>query len=48
VSPVPSVEIVVYPDDCDSFGRVNQAAFIRMFERARWEALARYRSVQSQ
>lgn len=30
----------VYPDDCDAFGHVNQAAFLRMFERARWEALA--------
>jgi len=38
VSTVPSVEIRVYPDDCDSFGHVNQAAFLSMFERARWEA----------
>jgi YbgC/YbaW family acyl-CoA thioester hydrolase len=30
----------VYPDDCDAFGHVNQAAFLRMFERARWEVLA--------
>jgi YbgC/YbaW family acyl-CoA thioester hydrolase len=40
VSPVPSVEIFVFPDDCDAFGHVNQASFLRMFERARWEALA--------
>lgn len=37
---VPSVVLRVYPDDCDSFGHVNQAAFLRMFERARWEVLA--------
>ena len=30
----------VYPDDCDAFGHVNQAAFLQMFERARWEVLA--------
>lgn len=30
----------VYPDDCDASGHVNQAAFLQMFERARWEALA--------
>ncbi|UCF40106.1 MAG: alpha/beta fold hydrolase [Gemmatimonadota bacterium] len=37
---VPSVVMRVYPDDCDAFGHVNQAAFLRMFERARWEVLA--------
>lgn len=41
MSPVPSVEIPAYPDDCDSFGHVNQASFLRMFERARWEGLVR-------
>ncbi|MGQ0703138.1 MAG: alpha/beta fold hydrolase [Gemmatimonadales bacterium] len=35
------VELVVYPDDCDAFGHVNQAAFVRVFERARWDLLAR-------
>lgn len=33
------IELLVYPDDCDSFGHVNQAAFLRLFERARWEAV---------
>jgi YbgC/YbaW family acyl-CoA thioester hydrolase len=35
------VEQVVYPDDCDAFGHLNQAAFVRLFERARWDLLAR-------
>lgn len=39
MSPVPSVEITIFPDDCDSYGHVNNAAFLRMFERARWDAL---------
>jgi 3-oxoadipate enol-lactonase len=34
------VEMSVYPDDCDSFGHMNQAAFLTLFERARWETLA--------
>ena len=41
MSSVPTVELRVYPDDCDSFGHVNQAAFLSMFERARWESLTR-------
>jgi 3-oxoadipate enol-lactonase len=39
VSTVPPIELIVYPDDCDAFGHVNQAAYFRLFERARWEAL---------
>jgi pimeloyl-ACP methyl ester carboxylesterase/acyl-CoA thioesterase FadM len=31
---------MVYPDDCDAFGHLNQASFLRLFERARWDALA--------
>ncbi|MFQ6044793.1 MAG: alpha/beta fold hydrolase [Gemmatimonadales bacterium] len=37
---IPSVEILVLPDDCDVSRNVNQTSFLRMFERARWEALA--------
>lgn len=33
------VEQVIYPDDCDAFGHLNQAAFLRVFERARWDIL---------
>ena len=35
------VEQVVYPDDCDTFGHLNQAAFLRVFERARWDVFGR-------
>lgn len=41
VGSVQLVDIRVYPDDCDARGHVNQASFLQMFERARWEALAR-------
>lgn len=33
------VDQVVYPDDCDAFGHLNQASFLRVFERARWDVL---------
>ncbi len=39
MSPIPSIQVTVLPDDCDSYGHVNQAAFLRMFERVRWEGL---------
>lgn len=35
------VDQVVYPDDCDVFGHLNQASFLRVFERARWDMLGR-------
>jgi YbgC/YbaW family acyl-CoA thioester hydrolase len=41
VSAVPTVELTVYPNDCDAFGHLNQAALLALLERARWEALAR-------
>jgi len=34
------VTLTVFPDDCDAFGHLNQAAFLTLFERARWKALA--------
>ncbi len=37
---ISSREFTVYPDDCDSFGHLNQASFLLLFERARWDALA--------
>lgn len=40
MSPVPSIRLLVYPDDCDSFGHVNQATLLRLFEHARWQAVA--------
>ncbi|MGH7644005.1 MAG: alpha/beta fold hydrolase [Gemmatimonadales bacterium] len=38
---LPTVELAVYPYECDAFGHLNQASFLTVFERARWEALAR-------
>ena len=36
-----TVELTVYPNDCDAFGHLNQAGLAALLERARWEALAR-------
>ena len=33
------IDLVVYPDECDAFGHLNQASFLSLFERARWEML---------
>jgi len=41
VTAFPTVELTVYPYDCDAFGHLNQAALLTFLERARWEALAR-------
>src|SRR5881397_1837223 len=41
VTAFPTVELTVYPYDCDAFGHSNQAALLTLLERARWEALAR-------
>jgi len=35
------IDLTVYPDECDTFGHLNQASFLSLFERARWEMLAR-------
>jgi 3-oxoadipate enol-lactonase len=37
----PDIDLVVYPDECDAFGHLNQASFLSLFERARWEMLQR-------
>ncbi len=39
--PIPEIDLTVYPDECDAFGHLNQASFLTLFERARWEMLAR-------
>ena len=36
----PEIDLTVYPDECDAFGHLNQASFLSLFERARWEMLA--------
>src|SRR5213596_4340495 len=41
VTAFPTVELTVYPYDCDAFGHLNQAALLALLERARWDALAR-------
>jgi 3-oxoadipate enol-lactonase len=41
VSPFPTVDVTVYPYDCDAFGHLNQGACLLLLERARWDALAR-------
>lgn len=38
---LPTVDCTVYPYECDAFGHLNEAAFLAVFERARWESLAR-------
>ena len=35
------IRFTVYPDECDAYGHLNQASFLALFERARWELLAR-------
>ncbi|HEU5171378.1 MAG TPA: alpha/beta fold hydrolase, partial [Gemmatimonadales bacterium] len=39
--PAAEIDLTVYPDECDAFGHLNQASFLSLFERARWEMLAR-------
>jgi 3-oxoadipate enol-lactonase len=39
--PTHDIAFTVYPDQCDAWGHLNQAAFLQFFERARWERLAR-------
>ena len=41
MSRLPSIEVTVYPYECDAYGHLNEAAYLTLFERARWEALAR-------
>ncbi|HEU5039869.1 MAG TPA: acyl-CoA thioesterase, partial [Gemmatimonadales bacterium] len=39
--PIAEIDLPVYPDECDAFGHLNQASFLTLFERARWEMLMR-------
>ena len=39
--PALEIDLTVYPDECDAYGHLNQASFLALFERARWEMLAR-------
>jgi YbgC/YbaW family acyl-CoA thioester hydrolase len=40
VSRLPSIEVTVYPYECDAYGHLNEASYLTLFERARWDALA--------
>lgn len=44
--PLPFVEFTVYSDECDAYGHLNQASFLSLFERARWEMLFRGAGMQ--
>jgi len=41
VTPFGTIELTVYPYECDAFGHLNQASLLTLLERARWDALAR-------
>lgn len=38
---LPTVDLTVYSYECDAFGHLNEGAVLTLFERARWEALAK-------
>lgn len=40
MSRIAPVDVTVYPYECDAYGHMNEAAYLQLFERARWEALA--------
>jgi len=41
LSRLPSVNVTIYPYECDAYGHLNESAFMQVFERARWETLAK-------
>ena len=41
MTPFGTIELTVYPYECDAFGHLNQASLLTLLERARWDALAR-------
>ena len=41
VSEFPAVDLRIYPYECDAYGHLNEAGFLQLFERARWDVLAR-------
>ncbi|MBI2537291.1 MAG: alpha/beta fold hydrolase [Gemmatimonadetes bacterium] len=41
MSTVPPIDLTVCPGDCDAQGRISESAFVRLFEQARWEQIAR-------
>lgn len=41
VSRLPPVSVTIYPYECDAYGHLNEAAYLQVFERARWKTFAR-------
>ncbi len=41
MSRLPPVSVTIYPYECDAYGHLNEAAYLQVFARARWETLAR-------
>jgi 3-oxoadipate enol-lactonase len=41
LSRLPPVTVTVYAYECDVYGHLNEAAYLQVFERARWETIAR-------
>lgn len=41
MSRLPPVTVTVYAYECDAYGHLNEAAYLQVFERARWETIAR-------
>ena len=41
MSRLPPVTVTIYPYDCDAYGHLGEAAFVRLFEQARWETISR-------
>jgi 3-oxoadipate enol-lactonase len=39
VNRLPVITLTVYPYECDAYGHLNAAAWVQLFERARWEML---------
>ena len=35
------VSVTIYAYECDAYGHLNEAAYLQVFERARWETIAR-------
>lgn len=42
-----SIELLVYPDDCDARGHLSTPGLLQLFERALWEAVARGSGLRS-
>lgn len=39
MSRLPPVTVTIYPSECDAYGHLNEAGWLLLFERARWQTL---------